>query len=93
MSNTEKNDYGVVIFKEGTSLGDKRKGIFFFTLLSLIVLGQACYWLFANSVEPILLGMPFSLFTVVGFIVLEFVVLLAMYFMEPEEGSVKEEAK
>lgn len=93
MSNTPKSDYSVVIFKEGTPPSKKRKGIFFFTLLSLIVVCQACYWLFANSVEPILLGMPFGLFTVVGFIVLEFVVLLVMYLMEPEEESVTEDAR
>lgn len=85
MSKTQKDDYGVVIFKEGTSPGEKRKGLFFFIVLSMIILGQACYWVFANSVEPIIMGMPFGLFTVVMFILLEFIALAAMYAMEPNE--------
>ena len=85
MSNTQKDDYGVVIFKEGTPPGERRKGLFFFTVLSMIILGQACYWVFANSVEPIIMGMPFGLFTVVMLIILEFIVLAAMYAMEPKE--------
>lgn len=93
MSNTQKDDYGVVIFKEGTTPRERRKGLFFFIVLSMIILGQACYWVFANSVEPIILGMPFGLFMVVMFIILEFIALAVMYAMEPEEkinsGDVK----
>jgi|GEM_PF-760333 len=86
MNNDQKDTgYGVVIFKEGTPPKEKRKGLFFFTVLSLIVLGQACYWVFANSVEPIILGMPFGMFTVVMLIVLEFIALAVMYAMEPKE--------
>ncbi|WP_153305985.1 hypothetical protein [Desulfogranum mediterraneum] len=86
MNRTQKNDYGIVIFKEGTPPGERRKAMFFFTVLSLIILGQACYWLVANSVEPIVLGMPFGMFTVVILIVLEFVALAAMYLLEPKEA-------
>ena len=85
MSNMPKDDYGVVIFKEGTPPGEKRKGVFFFIVLSMIIVGQACYWIFANTVEPIILGMPFGLFTVVLLIILEFIALAAMYAMEPKE--------
>lgn len=87
MADTQKDDYGIVIFREGTPVKEKRRGIFFFTALSLIVLAQAFYWLFANSVEPITLGMPFGLFTVVMLIAAEFVVLAAMYAMEPKEEN------
>lgn len=88
MNDARQDDgYGIVIFKEGTPPGEKRKGLFFFTLLSLIVLGQACYWVFANSVEPIIMGMPFGMFTVVMFIVLEFIALGIMYGLEPKEES------
>ena len=85
MNNAQKEDYGVVIFRKGTTPAEKRKGLFFFTVLSLIILGQACYWVFANSVEPIILGMPFGMFTVVMFIVAEFVALAAMYLTEAKE--------
>ena len=89
MENNEKNDYGLVIFKAGTPLKAKRRGLFFFTALSLIILCQACYWVFANSVEPIILGMPFGMFTVVALIVLEFITLMAMYLTESEKGDAK----
>lgn len=89
MNNVKKDDYGIVIFREGTSSGEKRKGLFFFTVLSIIVLCQACYWMFANSVEPIILGMPFGMFFVVMLICLEFAVLAAMYAMEPKDDADK----
>lgn len=85
----QQDDYGIVIFKEGTPPKEKRKGLIFFTVLSLIVLGQAFYWVFANSVEPIILGMPFGMFTVVMFIAVEFIALALMYTMEPKEGEDK----
>ncbi len=85
----KKEDYGLVIFKAGTPLKAKRRGLFFFAVLSLIVLCQACYWAFANSVAPIILGMPFGMFTVVALIILEFITLLAMYLTEPEKGDAK----
>ncbi len=87
MSDFKKDDYGIVIFKEGTSTSEKKRGWIFFTLISLIVFGQAFYWVFANRVDPIILGLPFSLFTVVMLIALEFVVLAVMYSMEPKEDD------
>ncbi|MCG8548973.1 MAG: hypothetical protein MI799_01075 [Desulfobacterales bacterium] len=83
--------YGLVFFKPGTSPGEKSKGLFFFTVLTFIILGQACYWIFANSVEPIILGMPFGMFTVVMFIVLEFIALVVMYALESETRTGKGE--
>ena len=83
--------YGLVFFKPGTSVREKSKGLFFFTVLTLIILGQACYWIFANSVEPIILGMPFGMFTVVMFIVLEFIALVVMYALESEPQTGKGE--
>lgn len=83
--------YGLVFFKPGTSPREKSKGLFFFTVLTLIILGQACYWIFANSVEPIILGMPFGMFTVVMFIVLEFIALVVMYALESEPQTGKGE--
>ena len=85
MDSPQKDDYGIVVFKAGTSPREKRRGLFFFTSLSLIVLGQACYWVFANSVEPIIFGMPFGMFAVVALIVLEFLILAIMYALEPKE--------
>jgi len=89
----EDDDYSIVIFKPGTSPGEKRKGLFFFTVLTIIILAQAFYWLFANSVEPITWGMPFGMFTVVALILLEFATLAAMYWTETREDSNKGGAK
>jgi uncharacterized membrane protein len=51
----------------------------------VIILIQACYWLFANSVEPIVIGMPFGMFFIGLFITIEFVVLLVLYLIEANE--------
>ncbi len=93
MNDVREEDYGVVIFKPGTSPGEKKRGLFFFTVLTIIILAQACFWLFANSVEPITWGMPFGMFSVVVLILLEFVTLAAMYWSENREESDKGGAK
>ena len=85
----KENGYGLVIFKPGTPSGDKVKATIFFVLLTAIILAQACYWLFANKVEPIVLGMPFGMFVVVFLIVLEFVVLAALYLTESKTDAGK----
>jgi phosphoglycerol transferase MdoB-like AlkP superfamily enzyme len=91
MSNNKDNDgYGIMVFKPGTPPGVKTRGIIFFIIFCLIILIQAFYWLFANSVKPFVLGMPFSMFFIVLFIAIEFVVLLIVYFAEAkdvEEGG------
>ncbi len=86
MNSMEKKDYAPVFFKEGTPASVKRRGLVFFTILTLLVLGLAFYWMFANRVEPIILGLPFSLFFITALIVLEFIVLLVMYLTDPEEN-------
>ena len=88
MSNNQENDgYGITVFKPGTPPGVKTRGIIFFIIFCLIILIQAFYWLFANSVKPFVLGMPFSMFFIVLFIVIEFVVLLILYFAEEKDVS------
>jgi uncharacterized membrane protein len=51
-------------------------------LLVATVLLQIFFWLFANSVEPIILGLPFSMFFVSMLIVLEFFLLLILYHLD-----------
>jgi len=88
MSNDQGNDgYGITVFRPGTPPGVKRRGIIFFIILCLIILIQAFYWLFANSVKPFVLGMPFGMFFIVLFIAIEFVVLLILYFAEAKDVS------
>jgi uncharacterized membrane protein len=52
--------------------------IFVFTFAA-IVFFQTFFWIFANHVEPIVLGLPFSMFFVTALVVLEFVVLVLLY--------------
>lgn len=85
----EEGDYGFVIFKPGTSSGEKIRATIFFVLLSTIIMAQACYWLFANKVEPIIMGMPFGMFAVVLLIVIEFAVLAALYLTESKTDAGK----
>ena len=86
MSNEQgKGDYGITIFSPGTPSGVKTRKILFFIGLCVIILIQSCYWLFANSVEPIIIGMPFGMFFIAVFIAIEFVVLLVLYAIEANE--------
>ncbi len=51
---------------------------YFGAFLTLVFL-QSCFWLFANSVEPIVLGMPFGMFFITLFGMVEFALLLLLY--------------
>ncbi len=85
MNDQERKGYGVTIFSPGTPPKVKTRKIIFFIGFCLIILIQAFYWLFANSVEPIIIGLPFSLFFIVLFIAIEFVALLVLYLIEANE--------
>ena len=84
-SELESDGYGITVFPEGTPSNVKTRKVLFFIAFCLIILIQACYWLFANSVEPILLGMPFGMFFIALFIAIEFILLLALYLIESDE--------
>jgi phosphoglycerol transferase MdoB-like AlkP superfamily enzyme len=77
--------YGFTVFRPETPTAVKLRKIVFFIIFSLIILIQACYWLFANSVEPILVGMPFGMFFIAMFISIEFLALLVLYLIESKE--------
>jgi len=80
-----KEGYGITVFSPGTSPGVKTRKLIFFIIFCLIILIQACYWLFANSAEPFVLGMPFGMFFVTMFVAIEFVALLVLYLIESGE--------
>jgi amino acid transporter len=84
----KKNGYGIRAFKPGTPRGVKVRSVIFFIILLVIIFVQALYWLFANSAEPYVMGMPFGMFFIVLFIGIEFVILLVLYFSE-EKGQKK----
>lgn len=52
----------------------------------VIALCQIFYWVFANRIEPMLLGMPVSMFFVTCLVLLEFSFLVIMYFFEDVKG-------
>lgn len=53
--------------------------VIFVFIFAAIVFFQTFFWIFANRVEPIVLGLPFSMFFVTGLVILEFVVLVVLY--------------
>ncbi len=59
---------------------------FFLSFFVLIFLLQLFYWLFANNAEPIVMGMPFSLFFIVCTVILEFVGLIALYQIDKKQN-------
>jgi phosphoglycerol transferase MdoB-like AlkP superfamily enzyme len=85
MSEQENQDYAIRVFSPDTPSGVKMRKLLFFIGLCLIILIQSCYWLFANSVEPVVIGLPFSMFFIALFIAIEFAALLVLYFIESEE--------
>ena len=87
MKTLRDNDYGIVLFRPGTSKAEKTRGLIFFAILVFIILAQACYWLFANSVTPIIWGMPFGMFAVVILILMEFAALAALYLGDQKNKS------
>jgi uncharacterized membrane protein len=81
----EEGGYGITVFKPGTPSGVKARGIIFFIILCILIWVEAFYWLFANSAKPFILGMPFGMFFIVLFIVIEFIVLLILYSLESKD--------
>jgi hypothetical protein len=80
-----KNGYGITVFKPGTPPGVKTRGIIFFILLCFLIFLEAFYFLFANSAKPFVLGMPYGMFFIVLVIVIEFLALLVLYFLEAKD--------
>ena len=81
----EKNPYGVVFFRLGVSPRAKKIKFFFFAAMSLIILAQGFYWLFANFTKPIIFGMPFCMFFIVVLVAVQFILLLLLYLFESKE--------
>jgi len=82
-----KGGYGLTLFKPGTPTRVKTRSVIFFIIFCAIILIQAFYWLFANSAEPYVMGMPFGMFFIVLFIGIEFVMLLILYFLEAKDTN------
>jgi phosphoglycerol transferase MdoB-like AlkP superfamily enzyme len=81
----DKRGYGITVFSPDTPPGVKTRKIIFFIIFCVIIMIQACYWLFANSAKPIVLGMPFGMFFIALFVAIEFIFLLILYFIEAKE--------
>ena len=65
---------------------DASKPFAIFTLIMLLVMIFPVYG-FANSVEPIILGLPFSLFWIIAWICVEFVGLVCFIAYEFTGGD------
>jgi len=88
-SEHEKDGYGITVFRPGTPRSVKIRGIVFFIIFCIIIVVQSCYWLFANTVKPFVLGMPFGMFFIVLFIMIEVAALIILYFLESENTEEK----
>jgi len=53
--------------------------------MSLIILAQGFYWLFANFTKPIIFGMPFCMFFIAVLVAVQFILLLLLYLFESKE--------
>jgi phosphoglycerol transferase MdoB-like AlkP superfamily enzyme len=84
-SDLDKRGYGITVFSPDTPPSIKMRKIIFFIIFCVIIMIQACYWLFANSAKPIVLGMPFGMFFIALFVAIEFIFLLILYFIEAKE--------
>lgn len=84
-ANPKEKNCGLVVFPPGTPRPVKIRRWMFFAIFCVITFMQAFYWLFANSAEPIVLGLPWGMFFVTLLIVIEFAVLLLMYFVEAQD--------
>lgn len=85
----EKVGYGITVFRPGTPASAKMRGIVFFIIFCIIILVQSFYWLFANSAKPFVMGMPFGMFFIVLFIMIEFAALIILYFLESKNMEEK----
>ena len=86
--NKERSEYRFTVFKPGTPKNVKIRSVIFFIILTIFIFLQAFYWLFANSAEPYILGMPFGMFFITLFIILEFIFLVILYLLESKgEGK------
>ena len=79
------NGYGITVFKPGTPPGVRARGIIFFIILCILVCMEAFYFLFANSAKPFVWGMPYGMFFIVLVIIIEFIALLVLYFLEEKD--------
>jgi len=82
-----KGGYGLTFFRSGTKPGVKTRSVIFFIIFCIIIFVQAFYWLFANSAEPYVMGMPFGMFFIALFIGIEFVMLVILYFLEAKDAD------
>jgi len=64
---------------EASKQRTKYANVAFFSIFLAIMFGQIFYWLFANQLQPILVGMPFGMFVITALIVLEFICLILLY--------------
>ena len=73
-----RDDYCLRFFASKTPPARRPLITAFVLFFIAVILAQCFYWVFANSAEPIIMGLPFGMFTVVALIIVEYVGLLVM---------------
>ncbi len=81
---THQKEIGVETGKPAARNEDSKQrtkyvNIAFFSVFLAIMFGQIFYWLFANQLQPILVGLPFGMFVITALIVVEFICLILLY--------------
>jgi len=71
---------GLVLFPNGWSSKQKKSAIFWVLFFTVVFLANIWpLYLVANSATPFVLGLPFSMFWIILWIVIGFIGLLVMY--------------
>lgn len=73
-----RDNYRLRFFSSSTPPARRTMLTAFAIFFIAVCLLQAFYWVFANRAEPIIMGMPFGMFTVVLLIIVEYAGLLVM---------------
>lgn len=73
-----RDDYSLRFFASRVPAARRSLITIFALFFIAVILAQCFYWVFGNSAKPIVLGMPFGMFTVVALIIVEYVGLLVM---------------
>ena len=76
---------GITVFAPDMPKGEKTRRLIFFAIFCLIILIRIFYYVFANSAEPFVLGMPFGMFFITMLIAIEFFAFLVLYLIEAGE--------
>jgi drug/metabolite transporter (DMT)-like permease len=87
LDSEDKVGIGLQIFAEGTPRYTKAWKLATFTFFCLLGLTAAFFWVFANSLDPIILGMPMGMFFLVCLVALSFLGSLLLLWLDGRDRT------